>query len=306
MKTDQFDGILALKLVAERKSFTAAAEELQVTPPAISKMIALLEARLKISLLTRTTRSVSLTEAGQRFLDQAGPAMEQIITAQETAAASINKPSGLLKLNMFSLFYPYYFNHYINSFVEKYPDVHVEVYSEDQAFDIFEKGFDAGIRPSDILAKDMIAIKLFGPVRYVTVASPKYLDKMGRPKHPKDLLNHNCIKHRFGHGTAVYERWEFADKGKEFEVRIDGSLTFNDAILEKYAALDGAGILYTVYEAVAEDIKNKKLELILNSFHVESDGFYLYFPRRSQLQPKLRAFIDHIKSINEIKKKSSK
>ncbi len=305
MKTDQFDGILALKLVAEKKSFTAAAEELQVTPPAISKMIVMLEKRMNVSLLTRTTRSVTLTEAGQTFLNQAGPAMEQIILAQQIASNPSQKPSGTLKLNMFSIFYPYYFNDYINSFIEKFPSVHVEVYSEDQAVNIFEKGFDAGIRPSDILEKDMIAIKLFGPIKYVTVASPKYLNKMGRPKHPKDLLSHNCIKHRFGHSRSVYERWEFAEKGKEFEVRIDGNLTFNDALLERQAALDGTGILYTVLEAVEEDIKNKKLELILGQFQVESDGFFLYFPRKAQTQPKLRAFIDHIRLLQKSKAKRS-
>lgn len=306
MKTDQFDGILALKLIAEKKSFTAAAEELQISPPAISKMITQLEKRMKISLLTRTTRAVSLTEAGQRFLEQAAPAMDQIIQAQENALSSMKRPSGLLRLNMPSIFYPFYFKDYINSFVEKYPDIKVEVYAEDSASDIFENGFDAGIRASDILAKDMVAIKLFGPIKFVTTASPKYLNKMGRPKHPKDLLNHNCIKHRFGHGSGIYERWEFTDKGKDIEVRIDGNLTLNDAQLERYAALDGAGILYSVYEVIEEDIKNKRLELVLAPYHSVIDGFYLYFPKNSQSQPKLRAFIDHVKEMQKVPSKRSK
>lgn len=304
MNTSQFDGLLAFKLVVEKKSFTAAAEALKISPAGVSKLITSLERRMRVSLLTRTTRSVSLTEAGERFLKEAGPAIDQILAAQENAVSTLQKPAGVLRLNMPSIFYPAYFKKYVNTFVERYPDVLVEIYAEDQASDIFENGFDAGIRHSDILAKDMIAIKLFGPIKFVTVASPSYLKKMGRPNHPKDLLNHKCILHRFGHSSGIYDKWEFSEKGKDIEVRIQGTLILNDSILERYAALDGAGILYTVWEAVEEDVKNKKLELILNSYHVESDGFYLYFPRKAQSQPKLRAFIDHIKEMQKQKLKN--
>ncbi len=297
MDKDQLDGILALKLVAEKRSFTAAAEELRISSPAISKIISQLEKKMKVTLLTRTTRTVSLTEAGTRFLEEAGPAIDQIISAQENARNSAKKPSGILRINMPSIFYPAYFNHYINTFVEKYPDVVVDIYSQDQSIDIFEKGFDAGIRPSDILAKDMIALKLFGPIRYVTVASPKYLKKMGRPAHPKDLLSHKCILNRFGDGSSIYDKWEFDEKGKEFEVKVSGPLIFNNPFSIVQAAVDGAGIIFTDFEIVKDLIKDKKLELILSSYHVQSDGYYLYFPKRSQVSPKLRVFIDHFKEL---------
>jgi DNA-binding transcriptional LysR family regulator len=291
------NGLLALKLVAEKKSFTAAAEELRVSSPAISKMITQLEKKMKIPLLSRTTRSVSLTEAGKNFLEEAGPAIDQILSAQENARNLAKKPSGVLRINMPAIFYPAYLAPYINSFVKKYPDVSVDIYSQDQSSDIFEDGFDAGIRHSDILAKDMVALKLFGPIRFVTVATPKYLKEMGTPKHPKDLLGHNCIRHRFGNGSHIYDKWEFEEKGKEFEVRVSGSLIFNDALLIRHAALDNAGIMYTAYEIVKDLIKEKKLEIILNSFHVESEGYYLYFPNKSQVSPKLRAFIEHFKEL---------
>lgn len=132
---------------------------------------------------------------------------------------------------------------------------------------------------SEILAKDMTAIKLYGPIRFVTVGAPKYFEKMGRPKHPKDLLSHNCIRIRLGE-TYMYDRWEFEQKGEEFQVQVKGSLIFNDTFAIQAAALDGAG----------------KLEIVLNQFAPNSAGFYLYYPQKSQVQPKLRAFIDHIKS----------
>ncbi|MEA9358409.1 LysR substrate-binding domain-containing protein [Bacteriovorax sp. PP10] len=297
MDKDQLDGLLALKLVAEKRSFTAAAEELRVSSPAISKMITQLEKKMRITLLTRTTRAVSLTEAGKRFLDQAGPAIEQIIIAQEDAQSFAKKPSGVLRLNMPGTFYSGYLFPYINSFAEKYPDITIDIYSADQVSDIFEAGFDAGVRHSDILAKDMVALKLFGPIRFVTVASPKYLDKVGRPKHPKDLLTHNCIRHRFGNGANIYDKWEFQNKGKEFEVRVNGSLIFNDSLLIVKAALEGAGLMYTTFDLVKEHIQDGKLEIVLNSFQVTSEGYYLYYPKLSQVSPKLRAFINHFKGM---------
>lgn len=299
MEKDQLDGLLALKLVAEMRSFTAASEELRVSPPAISKMISQLEKKMGITFLTRTTRTVSLTEAGQRFLDQAAPAIDQILFAQEDVKNFAKKPSGVLKLNMPGTVYSSFLSPFVQSFAEKYPDVTIDIHSADQASDIFERGFDAGIRDSDILAKDMVALKLAGPIHYVTVASPKYLNKRGRPKNPKDLLEHNCIRHRFGVSTHIYDNWEFESKGKEFAVRISGSLIFNDSLLVLKSAKEGAGIAYLTLDLVKDDIKAGNLELVLNSFKATSEGYYLYFPRVSQVSPKLRAFIDHFKEMKE-------
>jgi DNA-binding transcriptional LysR family regulator len=303
MDKDQLDGILAFKTVADKRSFTAAAEELRVSAPAISKMISLLEKKMKVTLLTRTTRTVSLTEAGKVFLDHAGPAIDQILNAQEMAKNQAKKPSGTLKLNMPGIYFPIYLAPYINGFLQKYPDISLDIYSSDEAIDVFQSGFDAGIRTSEIVAKDMVAVKLFGPVRWVVAGSPKYLDKFGRPKHPKDLLNHNCIKARFGISGGIYDRWEFLEKGKEFEVKINGNLTFNDSLHSRQATLDGLGLTYNAYEVVKDHVQSGKLEIILSNFETETEGFYIYFPRASQISPKLRAFIDHFKQIANKKKK---
>lgn len=294
MNGNRLDGLLALKAVADERNFTSAAKTLGISPSAVSQAIKQLEQRLGVALLSRTTRSTSLTEAGERFLGQAGPAIDQILAALENVGTYAGKPSGLLRLNLPRQIYPFYVAPLVMGFTKEHPDITVELFFEDQTSDVVAEGFDAGIRLSDILAKDMVAIKLVGPVRFVTAASPKYLDKMGRPKHPKDLLSHNCIRPRLGAG--LYDRWEFEQNGKEFQVQVKGSLIFNDSLLMLDAALDGGGIVYTTEDAIRGKLRSRKLEIVLNQFACASTGFYLYYPKRSQVLPKLRTFIEHIKN----------
>lgn len=294
MEKDQLDGLIALKLVADKRNFTAAAKELRISASAISKLIKQLEKKLGVTLLSRTTRATSLTEAGERFLNTAGPALEQILSAMTEVGSFADKPTGRLRLNVPAMIYPNYLKSIVSSFTKKYPDISVEICCENAAVNIFERGFDAGIRLSDILAKDMVAIKLFGPIRFVVVGSPKYLNKTGRPKHPKDLLSHNCIT--VGVGTRVYDSWEFESKGKAFDVQVKGSIITNEAPFALDAAQDGEGLVYTSEDGATDRIKSGKLEVVLSQFAPESTGYYLYYPQRSQVQPKLRAFIDHIRN----------
>jgi DNA-binding transcriptional LysR family regulator len=299
MDKDQLDGLLALKLVADKRNFTAAAKTLRVSPSAISKMIRQLEARLGVTLLTRTTRATSLTEAGERFLSQAGPALELILAAMRDAGSFAEKPAGRLRLNVPQLIYPNFLKAVVASFVKKYPDVTVELFFENAATNIFERGFDAGIRVSDILAQDMVALKLLGPVRWVIAGAPKYFEKFGRPEHPKDLLSHDCIC--VGAGDRVYDRWEFENEDKEFAVQVRGSLIVNDATLALDAALDGFGLLYANENAIIDKVEAGKLEVVLDKYAAISTGIYLYYPQRSQVHPKLRAFIEHVKEYQKLK-----
>jgi DNA-binding transcriptional LysR family regulator len=293
MDKNQLDGLLALKLVADKRNFTAAAQALRVSPSAISKMIRQLETRLGVTLLTRTTRTTSLTEAGERFLSQAGPALELILAAMEDAGSLAEKPAGRLRLNAPQMIYPNFLKEVVSSFSNKYPDVSVEIFFENAATDVFERGFDAGIRVSDILAKDMVALKLFGPIRWVVAGAPGYFDHFGRPKHPKDLLSHNCICG--GAGNRVYDRWEFESKGKAFEVQVKGSLILNDLLLVLDATLDGAGLVYTTEDLIIDKVEAGSLEIVLGEYAPTSTGYYLYYPQRSQVHPKLRAFIEHVR-----------
>lgn len=297
MQLDQLNGLLALKAVAETRNFTAASRLFGVSPSAVSQTIKQLEQRLGVALLSRTTRSTSLTEAGERFLSQAGPALDQILAALEEAGSYAEKPAGLLRLNLPRQIYPFYMAPLIANFTKKHPEITVELFFEDPQSDVVATGFDAGIRLSDILAKDVVALKLFGPIRFVTAAAPGYFDKMGRPKHPKDLLAHNCICPRLGAGP--YERWEFEHKGKEFQVEVKGSLIINDSLLMLDAAVDGGGIVYTTEAAIMDKVRLGKLEIVLRQYACASEGFYLYYPKRSRVLPKLRAFIEHIKNENQ-------
>jgi DNA-binding transcriptional LysR family regulator len=292
MTKNKLDGLLALKLVADRRSFTSAASALRISPSAISQIIKQLESRIGVALLRRTTRSMSLTEAGEKFLAQAGPAIEQILAAMEDLGTYARKPSGLLRINLPRAVYPSYLAPVLTSFIKKYPDITVELCFEDGRSDIVGSGFDAGIRLSDILVKDMIATKLYGPVRFVTAAAPQYLDRMGRPKQPKELLSHNCIRSRLG--DRLYDCWEFEHKGKEWQVQVTGSLIFNDSSLMVNAAIDGSGVIYTAEDAIRAEVRSRRLEIVLAPFAATSTGFYLYYPRQSQTLPKLRAFIDHV------------
>jgi DNA-binding transcriptional LysR family regulator len=295
MDKNRLDGLLALKLVADSRNFTVAARTLRVSPSAVSKMIRQLEERLGVTLLTRTTRATSTTEAGERFLRQAGPAIETILAAMSDAGSTAEKPAGRLRLNVPQLIYPNFLKTVVATFTERHPDVSVELFIENAATNIFERGFDAGIRVSDILEQDMVALKLTGPARWVVAGSPEYLDKHGRPEHPKDLLAHNCIC--VGAGERVYDRWEFESAGKEFAVQVKGSFVTNDATLAIDAALAGQGLLYTNEVALTGMVKRRDLETVLDCHAANSAGIYLYYPRKSQVTPKLRAFIEHIRSL---------
>ncbi len=295
METDQLNGLIALKLVAEKKNFRAAAKVLRVSPPAVSQAIQALEKRLGVTLLSRTTRSTSATEAGSRFLSEAGPALDQILAAMDRIGSYADKPSGLLRINLPRAAYSGLMAPVVTSFMEKYPEVSVELFFDDELSDIVRGGFDAGIRLSETLALDMVAMKLTGPLRFSIAGSPKYFRKMGKPKHPKDLLAHNCIRGRFG-ANAMFDQWEFESKGKEFQVQIKGSLIVNDTFVIKSAAVDGAGLIYATEYFCREEIKSGSLEMALEQYAARSDGLNLYYPKRSQALPKLRAFVDHVRS----------
>lgn len=302
MQTDKLNGLIALKTVAETKNFRAAADRLSISPSAISQAIKQLEVKLGVTLLSRTTRSTGLTEAGETFLAEAAPAIDQILSAMDNVESYGKEPSGLLRLNLPRAVYRSFLPPIIESFKKKYPKVAVELFFQDSISDLAKNNFDAGIRISDILDKDMVAIKIFGPIRYVVAGSPKYFAKYGYPKHPKDLLEHDCFRPRFG-SSGIYDKWEFENKGKEFQVQVKGSLIMNDSTFLIEAAIKGQGLVYTAEDSIAEYLDSGKLEVVLNQFVTVSDGYYLYYPKVSQVLPKLRAFINHIKEEGVTNKK---
>jgi DNA-binding transcriptional LysR family regulator len=291
---NQLDGVEAFLRVAERRSFRAAADDLGLSPSAISQTIRALEARVGVPLLTRTTRSVGLTEAGERFLEHAMPAFAGLTAAFEAARSFGERPAGLLRLNVPRAAIPFLIEPVIEGFSSAFPDVEVEICGEDELIDLVERGFDAGIRMGDYLEADMIGIRLTPPFRLVVAGAPEYFAKHGRPQMPADLRNHRCIRARAPTTGAIF-RWHFDVAGQPVEIAVQGPLIVNDLDVSKAAALRGVGLAYLAEPLIAEHLAAGRLELALEDHAAWSPGAYLYYPSRTQMLPKLRAFIDFVR-----------
>lgn len=294
MKIDILNGLMALKIVAEKGNFTSAAKEMGVSTSAMSQTIKKLENKLGCTLLNRTTRSISLTEIGKNFLQQYKPSLENLINSIEQLGSFTGKPIGTLRLNLPHSSWITVLKPIISGFQKKYPEIILELFFEDSLIDMVKEGFDAGIRPSEMTAGDMTAIRISQPFKYVVAGSPYYFKKYGIPKHPKDLLNHNCIQYRFGNGN-IYKKWEFEKNGKDINVETKGNLVVNDSFVMIESGLNGLGLFYTTKDHIEKYLETKELVIVLEDYSPHSEGYYLYYPSISQVSPKLRAFIDYIK-----------
>jgi DNA-binding transcriptional LysR family regulator len=290
----QLDGVDAFLRVAERKSFRAAADDLGVSPSAISQTIRALEARVGAALLTRTTRSVGLTQAGQYFLDRARPAFADLTAAYEAARNLGDRPAGLLRLNMPRAVITHLIEPILAGFCETYPDVEVEICAEDAFVDLAEGGYDAGIRLGEFLQADMVAVRLTQPFRFVVVGTPNLFAKHGRPEKPADLRRMPCIRFRQVRGSIP--NWQFQDGNRPVEVAVSGPVIVNDLVAALAAVRTGVGLAHLAEPLVEEMVANGELETVLDDVASSSPGVYLYYPGRAQMLPKLRAFIDYIRA----------
>lgn len=295
MKTDVLNGLIALQLVAEKGSFTAAASEMGVSTSAVSQTIKQLEKNLGCVLLNRTTRSTSLTELGEQFLRQYQPALEQLLTAMEQLGSFTGKLTGTLRINLPRASWPTVIAPVLQGFRDQYPELTVDLYFEETLVDIVSSGFDAGIRPTEITAGDMTGIRISPPFKFAVAASPAYLKKHGTPRHPNDLLQHQCIHYRF-ENNIVYKRWEFEENGRDISVSPPCSLVVNDALIMADCAVKDMGFFYTPDNLIAESVRRGELVICLDEYAAKSDGYYLYYPNLYQVSPKLRALIDYLKA----------
>ena len=291
MPSDPFDGLTCFLAVAELRSFTAAAARLGVTPTAVSQTIRNLEKRLGLPLFQRTTRRVAPTEAGAALFARLRPAATDIAEAFEALGGYRDRPFGLLRLTVPRMAGSLLIEPLLPAFRTAYPDVSVEIDVDDAAVDLTARGFDAGIRIGEAVEKDMVAVRLTPDIRWSVVGSPAYFARRGRPQTPEELTRHEAIRYRFPGSGAVY-RWEFERDGRDFTVEVSGGLTVNDGQLMMSLAVLGQGLAYSSNLHVAEAIAAGKLEPVLQSYLPTSPGLFLYFPARTQTQPKLRAFID--------------
>ncbi|AQA00190.1 LysR family transcriptional regulator [Sphingopyxis sp. QXT-31] len=287
------DGIEAFLRVAERRSFSAAAADLGVSPSAISQTIKSLEARVGAPLFMRTTRSVGLTQAGEMFFERAAPAYAGLGDAYEAARNLGNRPAGRLRINLMRGAVQPLFEPIIAGFCETYPEIELEIYAEDALTDLSANGFDAGVRMGESLDADVIAVRLTGPFRFVAVAAPAYLDKHGRPETPDELRDHRCVRMRLGSGALM--PWTFEKGNREFEVGVTGPVIVNDFTAMMVAVHAGVAMGMTAEPVVKAQVAAGQLELVLGDYACSTSGLFLYYPSRKQVMPKLRAFIDYVR-----------
>jgi DNA-binding transcriptional LysR family regulator len=286
------EGVEVFLAVARSRSFRRAAADLAVTPSAVSQAVRALEARLGAALFIRTTRSVGLTEAGQRFLDRAGPALEELAAAGEAAREIGQRPTGRLRLTVPRVVVPLVLEPLIASFCQAYPEIELEIAASEEMVDLAIGGFDAGIRLGQSIAPDMVALRLTPPFPFVVVGSPDYLARHGRPERIDDLRRHACLRRRRSDGSIA--PWPFADGNRTIEAIVSGPLIAHDFPTLLGAAIRGVGLTQAPAPVARSAIAAGQLELVLAELAISTPGVFLYYPDRRQVLPKLRAFIDHV------------
>jgi DNA-binding transcriptional LysR family regulator len=299
MRGSEYSSLKAFAAIAQHRSFSGAAKDIGVSASALSQIIRDLEKRLGVRLFNRTTRSVTLTDAGGQLLDRILPLFEEFDAALEDIGSLRDKPSGTLRICAQHMAISYLIQPILPRFQELYPDIVLELISDEAIDDIFARGFDAGIRLGEFIEKDMIAIRIGPDLRQVAVATPDYLRKHGMPQSPSDLQYHCCITWKQPGRETLYN-WEFAKDGKWFEVAVKGSLMVNDSGVALRAARDGMGITLWMEEWVQDDVQSGKLVPLLQNWSPPFPGFYLFHPSRRQVPANLRAFIDVLKTATNL------
>jgi DNA-binding transcriptional LysR family regulator len=282
--------------VARCGGFAAAAATLNMSPSAVSHAVRAVEDRLGQPLFARTTRSVALTEAGERIIGAIGPALDAISDAVEALAADQGVVTGLLKINAPRIALEMGVTPILAKLAWQHPRLTVEVQSNDGYVDIVAEGVDAGVRLGDAVQQDMITVRLTKPFKAILVVSPAYIDAKGTPKTIGDLHQHNCIGFRLISTGGRYD-WELNDRGKLVSVKVAGTAMVTDPTYVRELALAGAGIGYIYEPLVRREIREGKLKWLLASAAIEEDGLFLYYPKRASMAPKLRAFIDTARAL---------
>ncbi|WP_028202450.1 LysR family transcriptional regulator [Paraburkholderia nodosa] len=287
------DGVEVFLRVAQHRSFRKAAAELGVTPSAISQTVRVLEARIGAALFIRNSRSVGLTEAGEKFFARAKPAFEELVAASEVARGLGQRPAGLLRLSAPRAVIPTLLE-LVTSFCRAYPEVEVELAASKEVTDLAAEGFDAAVRQGHLVAPDMVAVPMTPPFRLIVVGSPAYFAGFNPPTHPNDLRQHACLRWRRSNGALAL--WSFNDEDQPIEIAVSGPLIASDFPTVLAAALEGLGLAQVPEPLAAAGLRSGELTEVLEAYAPVRPGVFLCYPDRRQVMPKLRAFIDHMKS----------
>jgi DNA-binding transcriptional LysR family regulator len=281
--------------VARLRSFTGAARELGVSTSAVSQAVRQLEEQLRVVLLTRTTRSVSPTDAGRELLESASPALTQAIAALDAVSARPGEVVGRIRLSVPRVAVAYVVAPLLPTFRARHPRVDVELVAEDRFVDIVAEGYDAGVRLTEAIERDMVQVRLSDAFRFVVVGAPSYLSRQGRPERPEDLLRHECFTFRMTTG-ALYA-WELERGRRNWKVPVRGGVVSNDSQLRISLAEEGMGFTYVFEPMVAEQLRTGRLQVVLEPYAASVPGFFLYFPSRAQRSGPLRLFVDAAKEL---------
>jgi DNA-binding transcriptional LysR family regulator len=285
----------AFSTVARLKSFRAAGKLRGVSASSLSEAMRRLEARLGLRLLNRTTRTVTLTEAGERLLDRLGPGLAEIEAAVDGINSFRDTPVGRLRLNVPNIVARNILPDIAGRFLKQYPGITLEVASNDAFVDVLAEGYDAGVRYEEALHQDVIAVPI-GPrvQRFVGAAAPSYLAEHGAPKHPRDILQHRCILHRFPSGRVV--PWTFEEDGREFTINPPAAMIAETTELEISIAIQGLGLIFGFEEFVAPALKSGELVPVLEEWAQSFPGPFLYYHSRRHMPAPLRAFVDFLRA----------
>lgn len=284
MRRKDVNDLIAFLEVAKERSFTRAAARMGVSQSALSHTIRQLEERLEIRLLTRTTRSVSPTEAGERLLERIGPHFDEIATELDALGTLRDQPSGTIRITAGDYQVRCYLWPKLRLFLKQYPDINVEISVDYGLQDIAAEQFDAGVRLGGQVAKDMIAVRIGPDLRFVVVGAPAYLDGRAAPATPGDLTDHRCVNLRLPTHGGLYP-WEFEDGGREIKVRVDGQLIFDNIYDILEAALDGFGLAFVPEDIARPHLENGALRTVLGDYVQVWEGFHLYYPSRRHHSP---------------------
>jgi DNA-binding transcriptional LysR family regulator len=295
----------AFLAVARVGSFSGAAEDLGVSRSAVSQGVRQLEQSLGVVLIVRTTRSVSLTDAGRRLAESAAPAIAQTRAALDEVSAKPGEIVGRLRFTVPRAGFEFVIKSVLPKFRERHPRIEVELVFEDRRVDIVSGGYDAGIRLGDDVQRDMVSVRLTEPFRFVVVGAPSYLDSHGTPQRPEDLLQHECLTFRSETTDSLYA-WDLERGRRRWRVAVRGGVVTNDGLHCIAWAEQGLGLSYAMEPLVKEQLQKGSLQLVLEPYAASTSGYFLYYPSRAQSSPPLRLFLDTVRELNALSASSAK
>ena len=292
---NDYNQMRAFIAVAEYLSFSRAAEVLGVSPSSLSQMIRSFEERVGMRLLHRTTRNVSLTEVGENLFRRVRPAAFELGEALAQTRTAGERPAGTVRVHTFRSAAQKHIEPILASFAERYPDIVLDVTINDETVDIVAGGYDVGLRIGEVIERDMVAVRLGPELRQLAVATPEYYRLHGRPDHPRDLVNHRCIRWRWPGHQAPYA-WEFFEEGAWFSVAVDGPLIVSEKETAVAAVLNDMGIGFALEEMILDHLASGRLVSCLEAWSAPFPGWFICYPQQRQMAPALRAFIDAVRA----------